>query len=57
MVCQEDCDFVAYNKENMMANCSCEVKETSSSFKDMKINKTQIYNCFVDFKNIANIKM
>ena len=57
-VCQEDCDFSEYDYNTQKAKCSCKVKESSStSLADMKINKTKLYENFVDIKNIANIKL
>ena len=56
-VCQEDCDFVKYDKELKIALCSCQVKESSSSFFDMKINKAELYEAFIDIDNIMNINI
>ena len=42
MVCQEDCDFSEYNYITSTAKCSCKVKETSSTFADMNINKAKL---------------
>ena len=50
MLCQEDCDFIKYDNETKRALCSCGVKESSSSFSNMKINKTKL--CFVFIKEI-----
>ena len=56
-VCQDDCDFSEYDYETRKAKCSCQVKESSNSFNDIKIDTTKLYNKFVDIKNIANIKL
>ena len=32
IICQEGCDFSSYDYANQVANCSCDVKESSSSF-------------------------
>ena len=56
-VCQDDCDFSEYDYETQKAKCSCQVKESSNSFNDIKIDTTKLYNKFVDIKNIANIKL
>ena len=57
-VCQDDCDFSEYDYNTQKAKCSCKVKESSSSsLADMKINKTKLYENFIDIKNIANIKL
>ena len=54
-VCQEDCVFKGYNYTTKKAKCSCSVKEASFSFEDIYINKTKLYNNFLDIKSIANI--
>ena len=56
-VCQDDCDFSEYDDINKKAKCKCDVKKSSSSFADMKIDKEKLYKSFVDIKNIANIKL
>ena len=56
-VCQDDCDFSEYDDKNQKVKCSCKVKESSTSFVDIKINKTKLLNTFVDIKNIANMKL
>ena len=54
IICQEDCDFSKYNSETFMAECSCEVKESSQTFAEMKINKKKIFENFKNIKNIIN---
>ena len=56
-VCQEDCIFSEYDTVNKKAKCSCKVKGASPSFIDMKINRTKLYENFVNIKNIANVKL
>ena len=56
-VCQDDCDFSNYNYTTQKANCSCKVKQSSSTFSDMNINKTKLYENFINVKNIANLNL
>ena len=56
-VCHDDCDFSEYDTINQKAKCSCKVKESSTSIADMKINKTKLYENFIDIKNIANVNI
>ena len=56
-VCQEDCLFTEYDYDNQKAKCSCSIKETPKSFSEMNINKTKLYENFVDFKNIVNLNI
>ena len=54
-ICQEDCDFAEYNYTTSKAKCSCKVKESSSTFNEMTINKTKLYESLIDYKNVMNI--
>ena len=56
-VFQEDCKLYSYNYTTRKANCSCKTKEMPLSFADMHINKTKLYQNFLDIKNIANINI
>ena len=57
VICQEDCDFAKYNNEYSKAKCSCNVKKSSESIKDMAIDKAKIvYDNFKDVKNLINYK-
>ena len=54
-VCQDDCEFSKYDSDNMKVECSCEIKESSSSITDMNIDKNKLLKNFKDIKNIANL--
>ena len=54
-VCQEDCIFIGYNYTSKKANCSCDVKEPSLTYKNMIIDKNKLFHNFLDINNIANI--
>ena len=56
-LCQEDCDFDGYDSNIKKVKCLCIVKESSSIFFDMKINKTKLLEAFKNFKDIPNIKI
>ena len=56
-VCQEGCVFSEYDYTNQKAKCSCDVVESSSSFGNININKTKLYDNFINIKNIANINL
>ena len=40
-ICQDDCEFSKYDSDNMKVECSCEIKESSSSITDMNIDKNK----------------
>jgi len=56
-ICQENCFLSNYNYTSNKVKCLCDVKESSSKFKNMKIDKTKYYENFIDIKNIANINI
>ena len=56
-VCQEKCIFSDYDYNINKAKCSCDIEESSSSFKDIKIDKDKLYDNFINVKNIANINL
>ena len=56
-VCQDGCDLAYYDYKNKKAQCSCDVKESSNNYADMKIDKEKIFKNFIDIKNIANINI
>ena len=56
-VCQDGCDFTYYNNSIKKVTYSCEVKETSDNYADMKIDSKKLLKNFIDIKNIANINI
>ena len=54
IVCQEGCYFSKYDFINLIANCSCNAKESPPSFADMAINKEKLLYNFRDIKNFLN---
>ena len=50
-VCQEECDFSDYDYDIQKANCSCLVKESSSSISDMNINLIKLNEKFGNINN------
>ena len=56
-VCQDNCIFADYDNEIQKAKCSCDVIESSSSFENININKTKLYENFVNIRNIANVNL
>ncbi len=53
-VCQDDCTLIGYNYITKKANCSCDVKEPSLSYEKIGINKTKLFQNFLDVNFIAN---
>ena len=56
-ICQDNCILEDYDYNTKKVKCSCDIKQSPSSFADMNINKSKLYQSFVDIKNIANINI
>ena len=56
-VCQEKCIFTEYDYNTKKAKCSCDIEESSTSLKNIKIDKSKFYENFIDIQNIANINL
>ena len=57
IICQDDCDFTAYNSDLKKAKYECYTKESNSSFADMTINKNKIFEKLKDTKNLINLNI
>ena len=53
-VCQDNCNFFDYNENTQKVNCSCKIKESSSSVANMTIDSKKLYENF-DEKNKKEI--
>ena len=56
-LCQDECELSDYDYTTQKVNCSCDVKESSSSVANMEIDKKKLLKNFGDIKNIMNIKI
>ena len=57
-VCEENCEFMGYNKTTEKAICSCQVKtDFITQISENIFNKEKLYEAFTDFKNIFNIRI
>ena len=54
-ICQDDCDFSDYNYTIKKVNCTCQFKESSSSFEFININVTNLLKNFRNIKSFTNI--
>ena len=50
IICQDGCEFSAYNSKINKAKCECYAKESDLSFADMIINKTKLSYYFNKYK-------
>ena len=56
-LCQDNCEFTEYDYKKNKAKCSCEVKESSSFFDDIVIDKEKLFDSFINVKNIGNFNL
>ena len=56
-LCEEDCDFKGYDSNTKKALCSCNVKIKLPFFSEISINKTKLYEKFINIANIINLKI
>ena len=57
IICQDGCEFSAYNSKINKAKCECNAKESDLSFADMIINKTKLFDNLKDIRNLMNLKI
>ena len=57
IICQNDCEFSAYNSQIKKARCECFAKESNLSFADMTINKNKLFENLKDIRNLMNLKI
>ena len=46
--CEENCNFSNYDYENNVTICSCKVKKELKKISEININKTILYESFID---------
>ena len=56
-LCENNCDYEGYDTINKKALCKCEVKMKFSLISEIKNNKNQLLNNFIDLENSLNIKI
>ena len=57
IICQDDCEFSAYDSQTKKAKCECFAKESNLSFADMTINKMKLFDNLKDIRNLMNLKI
>ena len=53
-LCEEECEFIGYNKTNRHVLCNCEIKINLPLISTIIIDKNKLYQFFFDIKIIAN---
>ena len=57
IICQEYCYLSEYDSDIKKAKCECKAKKSSSTFEDMTIDKSKLFNNFKNIKNSVNINI
>ena len=56
-LCEENCELIGYDNTKQKAKCSCGIKLSIPENYDIKFNKKDFFNSFIDVKNIANLNI
>jgi len=56
-VCEDNCEFVAYDTTKGKATCSCSILVQLRHISNFKLDKDKFKSKFTDIKNIANVEI
>ena len=54
-LCEEDCEFNGYDSNTKKALCKCLIKFNFFKISEITIDKTKLYDSFVDLPTVANL--
>ena len=57
VICEENCEFIGYNKNTKKAICECKVKESFNFITDFNFDKNKFIDNIIDFENIINLNI
>ena len=52
-LCEENCEYIGYDKLDKLVKCNCDVKDNSALISEIKIDKNKLYD-FMNLDKIAN---
>ena len=52
-LCEENCEYIGYDKLDKLVKCNCDVKDNSALISEIKIDKNKLYD-FMSLNKIAN---
>jgi hypothetical protein len=52
-LCEENCEYIGYDKINKLVHCNCDVKDSSTMISDIKVDKSKLYD-FMSIDKLAN---
>ena len=41
-LCEENCEYIGYDKLNQLVQCNCDIKDSSTVISDIKIDKSKL---------------
>ena len=56
-VCEDNCEFIAYDTTTGKATCSCPISVTLSHISNFKLDKEKLKSKFINLKNLINIQI
>ena len=54
-LCENNCEFKEYNKDNKKVICNCKIKNIFNTFEE--IDKKKLLKKFINFKNVFNLEV
>ena len=57
VICEENCEFIGYNKNTKKAICACKVKKSFNFISDFNFDKNKFIDNIIDFENIINFNI
>ena len=52
-LCEENCEYMGYDKLEQLVKCNCDVKDGSTMISDIKVDKSKLYD-FMSIDKLAN---
>ena len=52
-LCEEDCEYMGYDKLELLIKCNCDIKDSSTVISGIKVDKSKLYN-FMSIDKLAN---
>ena len=52
-LCEENCEYIGYDKLDKLVKCNCDIKDGSTVISDIKVDKSKLYD-FMGIDKLAN---
>ena len=57
VICEENCEFIGYDKNTKKAICECKVKKSFNFITDFNFDKNKFLDNIIDFENNINLNI